>query len=397
MQATRAALQRIRDQRFDVAFYTPWISDLLVPGTGPPAGGAETQTLMLARALARSGRRVCVIAYGSRDSLPRSVDGITVLTQRRPGPRAKPIRIPLWALFAIRTLGPLRARVFVQRAAGATTGVVALFARTKRSRFVYSSAGVIDFEFERLERRRYWVWLFHLGVRLASTIVVQTNEQVRMCRTRFQREPVLIKSIAEHATPARTEMGADCASEPVAFLWVGRAAPYKHPEACVELAASLPEARFQMVLVAENPGNELAREIQKRSGQVPNLELLEPLPRAELMRLVDSAVAMVNTADYEGMPNIFLESWARGVPALCLSHDPDGVIERDQIGLFAAGSPNRLVEAARTLWRSRGDRAELAARCRAYVEREHSPEVITERWIQALRLSNSGAEDEVSA
>jgi len=392
MQATRAALQRIRDQRFDVAFYTPWISDLLLPGAGPPVGGAETQTMMLARALARRGCRVCLVAYGSPNSLPRSVDGIAVLAQRRPGPRAKPIRAILWALSAVRRLGPLRTRVFVQRAAGPTTGVVALFARAKRTRFVYSSANVIDFEFERLERSPQRVWLFHLGVRLASTIVVQTHEQVGMCRSRFGREPILIKSIAEHATAVDKGAGAVSGSDPVAFLWVGRAAPYKRPEAFVDLAASLPEARFRIVLVpAGNREDELVREVQKRCGQVPNLELLEPLPRAELMRLVDSAVAMVNTADYEGMPNIFLESWARGVPALCLSHDPDGVIEREGIGLFAAGSPERLAEGARTLWRSRGDRADMAARCRAYVEREHSPELITERWIHALGLSDSGA------
>jgi hypothetical protein len=88
-----------------------------------------------------------------------------------------------------------------------------------------------------------------------------------------------------------------------------------------------------MILVtAGEQGHELARGLIERCRSVPNIQLLEPLPRTELMRLIDSAVAMVNTADYEGMPNIFLESWARGVPALSLLHDPDGVIERESLG-----------------------------------------------------------------
>jgi len=375
----QAAAGRARGRRFDVAFYMPWIGPLLEPGMGPPPGGAETQMLMLARALVRRGQRVCIVAYGSPQSLPRSVDGVAVLTQRRALARLRPIRIVLWGLFAIRRLAPLRAGVFVQRAAGPTTGAVALLARAKRSRFVYSSANVVDFAFERLERSSSRLWLFHLGVRLASAIVVQTHEQVDMCRRRFGRDPMLIKSIAEPA-PAREV-------DPRAFLWVGRAADYKRPGAFIDLAAAVPEARFWMVLVtAGEQDQELARKIVQRCRGVPNVELLEPRPRTELMRLIDCAVAMVNTAEYEGMPNVYLESWARGVPALSLLHDPDGVIEREVIGLFADGSPERFAAQARELWHTRRDQSELRMRCREYVAREHAPDRVVDRWMEALGL-----------
>jgi glycosyltransferase involved in cell wall biosynthesis len=335
--------------------------------------------LMLARALVRRGRRVCIVAYGSPHSLPRSFDGITVLAQRRTRARARPIRIVLGALFSIWRLGPLKARVFVQRAAGPTTGVVGLVACAKRSRFVYSTANVIDFAFERLEGSRSRRWLYHLGVKLASTIVVQTDEQVDMCRRRFRRDPILIKSIAEPAHAAQVD--------PQAFLWVGRAAPYKRPEAFIDLALAVPEARFRMVLVAAGEENRgLGRRVVERCRSVRNLELLDPRPRTELMRLIESAVAMVNTADYEGMPNIYLEAWARGVPALSLLHDPDGVIERESLGFFAKGSPERFAAHARQLWNTRRNQSELRKRCREYVAREHAQERIVDRWMEALDL-----------
>jgi glycosyltransferase involved in cell wall biosynthesis len=375
----QAAAQRARPREFDVAFYMPWIGPLLLPGTGPPPGGAETQMLMLARALARRGRRVCVVTYGLPEVLPGGIDGIAVVPQRQPRTRARLVGFAAHLVSAARALGPLRARVFVQRAAGPTTGIVALFARTKDSRFVYSSANVIDFDFERLERSPIRVWLFHLGVKLASTIVVQTHEQVDMCRRRFGREPVLIKSIAEPA--CATDLDRE------AFLWVGRAASYKRPEAFIDLAQAVPEARFRMILVtAGEKGGELARKIVERCRRVPNIELLNPRPRAELMRLIDSAVAMVNTADFEGMPNIYLESWARGVPALSLLHDPDGVIERESLGFFARGSPERLAAQARSLWQTRANQSELQERCREYVAREHDPERVVDRWVEALGL-----------
>ena len=377
-RSAQLGAERARGREFDIAFYMPWIGPLLVPGAGPPPGGAETQMLMLARALAGRGRRVCLVTYGTAGVLPTEIDGIAVIAQRPPRTRVKLVGFATHLVSAARALGPLRANVFVQRAAGPTTGIVALFARAKRSRFVYSSANVIDFDFERLEASRPRVWLFHLGLKLANTIVVQTHEQVDLCRRRFGRDPVLIKSIAEPASTTELDRQA--------FLWVGRAAPYKRPDAFVDLAAAVPEASFRMILVTPERGHALTRSVVERCRKVPNIELLDPRPREELMRLIDSSVAMVNTADFEGMPNIYLESWARGVPALSLLHDPDGVIERESLGFFARGSPERLAAHARTLWQTRANQSELQARCRAYVAREHGPEQVVDRWVEALGL-----------
>ena len=102
------------------------------------------------------------------------------------------------------------------------------------------------------------------------------------------------------------------------------------------------------------------------------------------MDLVDRAVAMVNTGDFEGMPNIFLEGWARGVPALALTHDPDNVIERHKLGAFARGSPEQLIDSARRLWEERGNQADVASRCRRYILEHHSSENVSVQWQEVL-------------
>jgi glycosyltransferase involved in cell wall biosynthesis len=104
-------------------------------------------------------------------------------------------------------------------------------------------------------------------------------------------------------------------------------------------------------------------------------------------------VASVNTADFEGMPNVLLEGWARGIPALVLTHDPGGVVSRERLGGFAEGSPARLVELARELWITRADRAALAQRCRRYIETHHSPDRIAAAWMEVLSGSPSTVTD----
>jgi glycosyltransferase involved in cell wall biosynthesis len=373
----RVARRGSRRPKYDVAFYAPWIAPLVSSGTDALPGGAETQILFLARGLAAKGCRVCILARPGAGGLPSEVHGIDLLPLPTTRQRRRfdfGLSVMLYGLRVVRSLAGLDARVLVQRVAGPETGVTALVTRMKRQRFIYSSAGVKEFDYGSLESLRRNVWLFHLGVRLAHAVVVQTDEQVGLCRQRFGRAPVLIKSVAE---PAATR-----SSDPAFFLWVGRLAEYKRPEAFVEVARRVPEARFAMIGVPV-PGSDegIPDRVRREAAQLDNLELLEPRPRAELMRVLDGAVAIVSTTPSEGMPNVFLEAWARGVPALSLAHDPDGVIERHSLGGFARGSLERMAAIVRKMWHERANQREVSARCRSYIEREHAPDAVIGGWL----------------
>src|SRR5437763_9449522 len=69
--------------RHDVVFYAPWVGSILSNATLPPPGGAETQVLSLARTLVRHGASVAIVAYGGVDELPKSVDGVSIVTRPR--------------------------------------------------------------------------------------------------------------------------------------------------------------------------------------------------------------------------------------------------------------------------------------------------------------------------
>jgi glycosyltransferase involved in cell wall biosynthesis len=368
--------------RFDIAFYVPWAGPLLARGATTATGGAETQIFLLARALARRGSNVSLLVFDLPGAaIPSSVDGVAVSV--RPPYRAHERLGKLRETLALRrAVVDADADVIVTRSAGPDVGLAGLFAKLSGRRYVFSSANVSDFDYGRLSPKRRDQILLHLGMRLADEVVVQTTEQVRMCEERFGRSPVLIKSIAEPA-PQRDR-------DPDAFLWVGRLVWYKRPLAFIELARALPQARFRMVGVPvpyAQGGRELVAAVECEAATVPNLELLTQRPRRELMDLVERAVAVVNTSDFEGMPNVFLEGWARGVPSLALTHDPDNVIKDYELGGFAHGRHEQLVDLARRLWEERADQSAVAARCRHYIAEHHSPEVIAARWQEALGVA----------
>jgi glycosyltransferase involved in cell wall biosynthesis len=363
---------------YDVAFYVPWIGPRLVPEQGLSTGGAETQVFLLSRALAERGLSVCLLVFEIPGiEIPSSVDGVDVVLRPRYRSGQRLLGKLREAVNIRAALASVETETVVTRVAGPHVGLVGLFSR--RSRFVYSSASPPDFDFVRTVPKRRDRALFALGLRLADEIVVQTDEQRRACRERLGRTPTLIRSLCEvpEARPA----------SPEAFLWIGRYIGYKRPLEYVELARRVPEARFRMVAssTSETKGAaSIRQEVEVAARTVPNLELLPSLPRNELMELTRKAVAVVSTSEFEGMSNVLLEGWARGVPALVFSYDSDSLVERYGLGHVAGGSRERFVQQARELWTRRFERSELRARCRAYVEQHHAPERIAEQWEHAI-------------
>ena len=377
--------------QFDVVFYAPFVGPMLASrldaSVQPTTGGAERQVFLVARALASRGWRSGVVVYDAGSGLPANVDGVALILQRRTSrPQRSGQAVMVYGLQLAnytRAMKSISSRAFVQRAAGIETGLVAITAKLRRSRFVYSSANVVDFNISRLEPSRLKRAAFSLGVRLADTIVVQTQEQERLNAEGFGRPARTIHSIAEVVEGGLRE--------PEAFLWVGRPAAYKNPWAFIKLAQALPEARFRMVGLGEAvPDNPLALEISAAASRLENVEVLPGVPHAELGNLLDRAVAVVNTAEFEGMPNALLECWARGVPALALQHDPDGVIERENLGFFAHGSQDKLRDYARSMWQARHDQAAFSESCRAYIRRAHGVDAIARAWEEALGLVSAG-------
>lgn len=361
-----------------VLFFVPYAGPLVAARAGIPdvgsTGGAETQLFLIAQALHRRGHRVALAVADVPPELPDIVEGMEIVRLPQFGPGGR--NFVRFALAAVR--GP-DAEVIVQRAAGSFTGLVGAPARLRRRRFVYSSASELDFDPNLLKPGIIAPRLFRLGVRCANAIVVQTDTQAELCRTRWRRPCTVIRSIAEPAEP-RTGV-------PDAFLWLGRLSANKRPEAVVELAAQLPQARFRMVVAGSRDDVALERHVRERAASLANVELLEQRSRQELAPLFERAVAILSTSRAEGMPNVLLEGWARGVPALVLAHDPDRLIHQQGLGWSADGSAERFADLAAAAWEQRRDQTDLASRCRAYVAAEHSPERIAARWEVVLGLS----------
>jgi glycosyltransferase involved in cell wall biosynthesis len=146
----------------------------------------------------------------------------------------------------------------------------------------------------------------------------------------------------------------------------------KRPELFLELARRLPQLRFRMVggPSAEPGERELFEQIRGAAQAIPNLEFAGFVPYAEIGRHFDDARVFVNTSEWEGFPNTFLQSWSRSIPTVSFFDTASTMGGRPVV--TAAGDLDDMTRSVATLmsddaqWRDTGEHA------RAYVDTHHS-------------------------
>jgi len=361
---------------------------LCIVSPSESGGGAEYQTSLLIDALRRTGRTDIYYLARHLDGIARP-DAYRVVRIGRSG-RAPTLGyvtdvLPLYA--ALRRIDP---QVIYQRVACGYTGICALYARRHRARLIWHAASDADLTHESLDggrnfvRRRLEKWSVALGIRLAGCIVVQHRRQVELLWRNYGRRADEL--VAEFQPEASEQI--DKSGTPT-VAWIANLKQLKRPELFVRLARALQDLKgVEFVMIGQEPPHPqpwsvaLMRDI----AQTPNLRFLGQRSHAEVHALLARACVCVNTSTHEGFPNTFIEAWLRDAVVVSLDVDPDGVLQREGVGIHA-GSEEQLQSAVRALVLDPAARAGYVERARRYVRAKHS----LRNADQLVRLIESGS------
>lgn len=303
-------------------------------------GGAEMQLYNLATELAKDERFEVIFLVGDFGQPEiESIQGVQLRKFYNPNGGLKYIRAFI-AMFRLwRVLGKIKATIYLQRAAGLETGVVALFCKFRRKKFVYMAAHDQDTGITRPSWMKGFIgslrWnLYKLGVTYADTVIVQHQGQQAAVKKNYHKESIIRNSA--HHIPDELDT-----SQKHTILWVARADDWKQPEIFLHLAQKFPSEKFVMIMPESND-KLFFQKIKEQAAKLHNLNFLGFVPVNEIDKFFQQAKIFINTSKTEGYPNTFIQAAKSKVPIISLNVDPNGTLEKCEMGLCAQGDPSEL-------------------------------------------------------
>ena len=276
-----------------------------------------------------------------------------------------------------RALLNIRPDVIYQRVGGGYTGIAAFYARRHNACLIWHVAHDTDvtprstLEGRNPVRRFLEKRSIEFGIRYANHIVVQTKHQANLLQKFYQRTTdLVIPNLHPQPRESIDKTG------PLRVVWIANLKPWKQPDVFVRLAAALSglkQVRFIMVGAEAGGAGDVrwSETLMRGIRSAGNIDYLGPRSQADVNELLARAHVFVNTSIHEGFPNTFIQAWMREVPVVSLNVNPDGLLDREAIGVHA-GTEDRLIEAVRMMVSNQVTRGEYALRARAYAMQHHS-------------------------
>lgn len=344
--------------------------------------GEEVQQTLIARALAKRGYRVSMVVadYGQMDGT--SWDAVCTYKAYRFDAGLPILRFfyPRWTGIwsALRRVD---ADIYYVSCAGMQLGLAAMFCRWYKRQLIFRIASDTDCDPNNLLIsnqpliRKRDKWLYEYGLRHSYAILAQSEQQRQAMLANYGRESRIAAMLVEHPKQNIPYLERD-----IDVLWVGGIRQVKRPDLAIALAQRLPPGiRIHMVGAGASP---LYDEILSKALTVPNLVFHGRVPYHEVGALYDRAKVFVNTSDFEGFPNTYLQSWVRGVPVVAF-FDPDGVIEREGLGRKVSSLDEMAESIDRYLVDSEALEA-VGARCQAYMAEEYGEDHVLAPYFEAF-------------
>ena len=215
-----------------------------------------------------------------------------------------------------------------------------------------------------------------LAFRLADTVIVQNKYQYESFATHFQKQPKLIRNGFSFENLDIEKDGS--------ILWVGRCERLKKPEVFIELASQLNETRFVMVCPAALNQEKYFQEIKLKASTITNLEFKAFVEFHEIEQYFRRAVVFVNTSEFEGFPNTFIQAAKFKNVIVSLNVDPDNFIRYFKCGKVCNGEEQKIKENIVNLLNSKSLMNKLAENAFAYTKENHDIAKNTQQLINEV-------------
>jgi glycosyltransferase involved in cell wall biosynthesis len=200
----------------------------------------------------------------------------------------------------------------------------------------------------------------------ASYILTQNKFQQQLLYKNYHRTGVRINQMTEECKEADIKKN----KNPILVVWVANLKQIKRPELFTELARSFENVRsinFTMV----GRSNEKYQKLIAAANRLSNFQYLGELKNTEVNKILLQSHILINTSEYEGFSNTFVQAWMRKVIVISMNSNPDDIITEQKIG-FMCPTVNDMKDKVEFLIKNPDIRQNMAQKAYDYAVKNHS-------------------------
>ncbi len=330
------------NKKIKICFFSPASYPFFNNDNKSIHGGAEFQIFLLARYISKNPLfKVTFIVgdYGQKEK--ENFENIHLLKTFKLSVKESFISKVINAFRLFFIYNKIKPDILITTSANSITGLTAFYKSLYKKKLIYRTASDIDVNKQWIKTHIITGKLFQYGMENADIVTVQSKKQQVWAQKYHHIKAVLLKN----AFPVKPFQN----QEKKFILWVSRFAPMKNPELFLNLAQEIPKEKFVMIC-PYNPTDYKKWKILKNKIQnIPNLTFIEKVPFSEIQDYFNQSKLFVNTSDFEGFPNTFLQAAQGKTPIISLNVNPDNFIDEYNCGIFCHNDFKQLVEQTKKL------------------------------------------------
>jgi glycosyltransferase involved in cell wall biosynthesis len=256
--------------------------------------------------------------------------------------------------------------VLISTNANALTGISAYLVKLLKKNFIYRTSHVIDVNNDYIKDNGISGKIFSYGLQNAHLVITQNNEHKDLLKKNHDIDAELIRNSFEIKDVLSKK--ADI------ILWVGRFQKWKNPELFLKMSGHFPKKKFVMICPYEPPGKKEWEKLKSKAEKISNLKFIEKVPYNEIQEYFNNALLFVNTSDYEGFPNTFLQAAQGKTPIVSLNVNPDNFLNNYHCGIFADGNFEKMIRETAKLIENKEEMNKMADNLFQYLKENHDIE-----------------------
>lgn len=356
---------------------------------GQTCGGGELQISLLARALALNGQEVVIVDPCSSESFITK-EGIKLINIPNWNSGLKGIRLFLYRIPQLKKiLAEEKADYYYVRMRTYLHLVIYFVARKLNAKFIIATACDLDvlrfsqkFKYEYKPKFDFFKFfslyilndmVFKYLLYKADYIMLQHLGQ-RINLNSARGKVIIFPNIFDFSN---IKSGNNSSGN--YFIVVGSLNSLKGIYNLKHLISILD--KNTIIEIVGQPTDKGSKKVYEELRKFENVILTGRLNHSDTISHIANAKALINTSNFEGFPNIFLEAWATGVPVISLKINPDNIINHYKLGICCNCNLNRMKKCIESWETNEMDKAIM----KSYVAKHHDINNAGRRFLNLIR------------